>query len=127
MAVQRWVFHDAVANESYTLAINPDAATGPDRSKTIGYAQAAGPGGAVLIYEGREPPPDFSFSGTILQEAHYQALRTWYLKRVPITITDDLSRVFTCYVKSFKPKRVRSALYPWKHTFDMAVIVMAEA
>lgn len=126
MTVQRWVFHDPVLNVSMTLAMNPKDAMGPDRAKTIGYAQSAGPGGSTLVYEGREPPPDFSWSGTILTADHYHALRTWYLKRVPVTLTDDLSRVFVIYIKSFKPKRVRSALYPWKHTFDMVAIVMSE-
>lgn len=124
MAVQRWVFHDAVAVESYTVAMNPDAFTGPDRDKKIGYSASAGPGGSVLIYEGRDGVPEFTASGTILVKEHYLALEDWTDRRVPITITDDLGRVFTCYLKSFHPKRVRSARYPWKHTFDLTATVM---
>lgn len=124
MAVQRWVFHDPVANQSYTVAMNPLDQSGPTRTKTIGYSTSAGPGFTALIYEGRENPPEMTMSGTILTKDHYLAFESWYARRVPITITDDLSRVFTVYLKSFSPKRVRSAQYPWKHTFDLVAIVM---
>lgn len=126
MTLQRWVFFDPIANVSHTIEMNPADVSGPNTAKTIGYAQSAGPGGSTLIYEGREVPADSTFSGTILTEAHYTSLRTWYRKRVLVTITDDLGRVLTVYIKAFKPKRVRSAFKPWKHTFDMDVIVLDE-
>jgi hypothetical protein len=48
----------------------------------------------------------------------------WFNKRYPIEVTDDLDRILTIYITTFEPKRVRSATYPWKHTYSVKYLVL---
>lgn len=119
-----WKFYDPVEDEEYEWEINPNSGGYPNRSKSIAYEATAGPNGQTLAYEGRESPASMSFSGVILTEAHFDTLTNWYLKKNQIKLTDDLGREFWIYIKSFNPSRVRSAKYPWRHTYTIEAIVL---
>lgn len=120
--VVRWIFTDAVVPETYTFEINPNEGGSPTYKKNVIFKNTAAPNGKTLIFEGRDDPATFSFSGTLLSQAQYTAFQTWFLKRRQITITDDLSRSFSIYITSFDPKRVRAANNPWKHTYTCEAI-----
>jgi hypothetical protein len=123
--VVRWTFSDG--STTYTFEINPNEGGSPARKRGVGFSVTAAPDGGVLVYEKRSDPRTLSFSGVVLTQAHYDALDEWSDKHEPITLTDDLSRSFTVILTSFEPRRVRSALYPWKHTYTCEAIVLAAA
>lgn len=123
----RWMFTDTSTSTSYTLEVNPDAGGSPTHQKHFGFESTAAPDGKTLIFEGRDQPQKLEFSGTLLSEAHYTALATWFSKRSQIIITDDLGRQFTVIIESFTPTRVRSALYPWKHTYKITATLTVAA
>lgn len=120
--VVRWIFTDPTDSSSYTFEINPNEGGSPTLKKNVLFKNTAAPNGKTLIYEGRDDPVTFSFSGTLLTQAQLEAFETWYLKRHQIVITDDLGRTFSVYITSFDPKRVRSAHIPWKHTYTVEAI-----
>lgn len=122
--VVRWVFTDPTiaTPHTYTFEINPTEGGSPAYKKNVAYKNTAAPNGKTLIYEGRDEPASFTFSGTLLTQAHFIAFQTWFLKRHAIYITDDLGRTFAVYITSFDPKRARSAQNPWKHTYTCEAI-----
>lgn len=117
--VVRWQFTDptGATPNTYVFEINPVEGGSPALKKNVIFKNTAAPDGKTLIFEGRDDPAVFSFSGTLLTQTHFETLETWFLKRHQIVITDDLGRTFSVYITSFDPKRVRSPHVPWKHTY----------
>ena len=126
-AVVRWTFTDYQGSPvtTYTVPMNPNAGGLPEFHKQIQYQNTAAPGGNVLMFEGPDQPPKTTVSGTILEEAHYQAFRSWYLKRRPVQIQDDLGNTWIVYITDLTFTRQRSAIYPWKMTFQMNYVVFS--
>lgn len=122
MAVQRWTFYDGTT--TVTLPINPSGGGSPERSKNLHEIGTTAPDGVPILFEGSRPSPKMEFEGTLLTEAHYNLLEDWWDKYTSVKITDDLNRQLWVYFESFIPRRVRSALHPWKHTFSMRAVVL---
>lgn len=118
--VVRWILTDPTDLSTYEFDINPSDGGSPTYSKNINYSNTAGQGGNVLMFEGRDAVKQFTVTGTILTQAHYEAMITWFSKRHAITVTDDLGRTFSIYITAFTPRRRRSALYPYKHDYTLA-------
>jgi len=118
-AVVKWIFTDPTNSTSYQFPMNPSDGGSPAYQKTISYSSAAGQGGNVLMFEGRDAVKTYSVTGTILTQEHYEAMITWFNKRHALTVTDDLGRTFSIYITGFTPRRRRSALYPYKHEYQL--------
>jgi len=123
--VVRWTFTDPVTTNTYTVPINPNEGGTPPSKKTIKYSATAGPGGNVLMFEGRDSVQEMQISGTILDQAHLDALQSWYDKRYQVSVTDDLGRTFSIYITSFDAKRVRVASNAWKHEYTMTYTILS--
>lgn len=124
MAVVRWVFDDPVTLDSYTFDINPNEGGSPSYEKNITYESTCAPDGLVVRYEGRENPQKLQWSGTILEEDHYNAYVTWWQKHYQINVTDDLGREFSIEVDSFIPTRENSHQHPWKHSYTVNATIV---
>ncbi len=122
--VVRWKFYDPATNTTWTFTMNPSDGGSPEYGKTLTYAKACGPGGAILPFEGRPDPQKLEFSGRILLREHYDAFVSWTENSSPIELTDDLGRTFTITIEKFSPKRKKSARYPWKHDFTCNATVL---
>lgn len=125
--VTRWVFRDlyqkGLAPYSYTVHINPNEGGSPTVTKNMTILSNTGPNRAAIAQEGQSSMPEISFSGVILEKAHYEALEYWYSKRILIEITDDLGRVFRGIFSRWEPNRQRRAFNPWYHTFSAGMTV----
>jgi len=120
----RWTFQDQAASTSYTFAINPDAGGTPDYKKKMTYQNTTAPNGKTLIFEGSREVRTLEWSGTIIEQAHLEALQTWWDKERQILLTDDLGRQFWIFITEFTPKRVRNSQRPWKHTYSMKATIV---
>lgn len=126
MARIAWRFEDRTEGTVEFMSLNPNEGASPAYTKTLTKEHTTAPGGArnVLIYEGADPVKEFPFSGVILTQAQYEFLYNAWNKRHPVQLTDDLGRVFVIYIESFTPRRVRSATYPWRHTYDASAVII---
>lgn len=122
--VVRWTLHDPVADEDFTFPFNPNEGGTPAVAKKISYQASASPDGTVVIFEGRRDPQRLEFNGVILEQAHLDALTTWFNKRNKVTLTDDLGRVYTVYLTEFNASRVRRGSRPYYHTYSAVAVVV---
>jgi len=119
-----WIFTDNVLVESYAFEINPNDDGSLQYEKAVSYKNTSGGSGQTVAFEGRDAPYATTFSGSILTEAQYNAMVTWFSKRYPIDIEDDLGRQFTIYITKFSPKRKRSREYPWRHEYSVDYFII---
>lgn len=119
-----WILTDASTAETYAFEINPNADGSLQYEKTITYKNTSSPTGVTVVFEGRNVPSSTQFSGKILSQAQYDAMVYWFGKKSVVTIQDDLGRIFNIYVTKFSPKRERSVLYPWKHSYTVDYFII---
>lgn len=125
MALVRWKLFDPVESVTFTFQLNPQSGGSPSFKKRINYQNTSAPGGLTLIYEGQDEVREIEWEGVILEQAHYEALYLWWDRRRQLLLTDDMGREFWVYLQTFEPKRVRSALHPWKHTYSMKAVILS--
>lgn len=118
-----WIFEDVHASQVYYFECNPSEAEMPSIRKT--YSTSYSAAGSAVIFQGRDPVREISFSGTILTKEQYDILRFWVQKQKQIKITDDLGRVYWVYLKEFNPTRRPALNYPWLHDFSMSGVVVS--
>jgi hypothetical protein len=121
----RWLIEDPAGADTYSFSINPAEGGSPVYEKNITEESTAAPNGKTLLFEGLDSPQKLEFSGTILEEAQYNAFVSWFQKRRQVKLTDDLGRVYWVYITSFKPKRERAVHYPCKHSYDMTCTILS--
>jgi hypothetical protein len=123
-AVVRWTLYDPIELVTYTFHINPFEGGSPQFRKKVNYQSTSAPDGLTLIFEGQDEVQEITWEGTILEQAHYDALYEWWAKRRQLLLTDDMGREFWVYLQTFEPKRVRAAHHPWKHTYSMKAVIL---
>lgn len=121
-----WRWEDPTEGTVEFMSINPNEGASPSYAKNLTKETTTAPGGErnTLIYEGADQASEFQFTGVILTEEQYEFLRLAWEKRHLVLLTDDLGRIFTLYLESFTPKRVRSNTYPWRHTYDASAVIV---
>lgn len=124
MARIPWTFYDPVVDETYSLPVNPNEGGEADLTKNVIRKATTAPGGRTIIMEGNRDPATFSFSGTILSEAQFEAFNEWFEKSRIILITDDLGREWQVYLTQFRSRRRISHQYPWRHEYDAEAVVV---
>lgn len=124
MAVVRWTFYDPVDDVTYELDLNPHTGGDPQYRKSLTHESTAAPGGLQLLFEGADEPQQLSWDGAIVEAGHHAALRTWWDKRRQILLTNDLGEQFWIYIKSYEPKRKRSALNPYRRDYSMTAVIL---
>lgn len=127
VVVLRWTLHDPVADETWTMPINPDAASPIGSKGRVLTFAGGGPGGDLRTRVMSGPRVrDWSWSGVIRTEAHYAELSRWAKKRNAITVTDHLGRTVTVYLTKFDPTDRRpTALTPWRLRYTMTAKIIA--
>jgi hypothetical protein len=123
----RWLLHDPFIGDNYTFDMNPNADSSPQLKKTLAFVATAAPDGALIIAEGRDQPMQMQLTGTLLTQTQYTTLSSWFTRRHPIVLTDDLGRQLTIYITGFSPKRKVSRNFPWRHDYTVDCYVFSVA
>lgn len=120
--VVRWSFRDVWGTggtqQIYTFEINPNEGGSPTIQKNIAVATNVGPNRGAVLQEGQNTAPILSFSGLIITQTHYEALESWFDKKILLELKDDLGRTFRGVFSSFEPNRIRKPFNPWYHTYS---------
>ena len=136
MARKAWSFYDSIEDETYIFPVNPNSDDGSNAIiKTIDYSASVSnyvdTSGIVHIgsnvnFAKPNEQMKFAYSGLIYTKEQYKDMERWSSLPYPIEMTDDLSRTFLIYIETFSTERVRSRNFPWKHSYKIAGLVLAE-
>lgn len=126
--VQRWTFLDLTTLEQATVPLNPNEMTSPYAARKFTYlTTTAGPAGSLVINEGRPEPQQWTFSGEILNQAHFNFLRKWTSKTSRVQIVDHFGRRINVLFVSFAPTPKRATNYYWRHGYTVTCTVLGVA
>lgn len=130
MAVQRWRFEDPADPDPdtrfYTFAINPNEMSSPFGERAITYEGTTAADGQPIMWEAQTPPTKWTFSGGILNHAHYEALRHWtYDRQGRLFLWDHFGRRLTVSLVNFEPTPKRAIGRYWRHEYTMTAWVYA--
>lgn len=127
----RWTFTDDVADETYTVPINPDGMTSPKRPQkalTFGAGRHRDTGDTrIQAYLNKPVSWDWEFSGAIRSQAHHDALDYWAKKTNDIVITDHNGRSWRVYPTDFLPTdRQPTPRVEWRLRYTFKVKILEE-
>jgi len=128
-SVNRWTFTDVYEKGpqpyTYQVHINPNDSGSPSFDKAVSVSKVSGPNEMPIIQEGAPGVAAMTFSGVILEQAHYEALEIWFRKRILLLVQDDLGRHFYGVFSRWAPHRVRRSHNFWYHTYDAEMTILA--
>ena len=127
MATQRWVLYDPVADESWTMPINPDSMKPvPVKARNMRHAVGHPKDPQTRTFVAAPEQRPWGWAGVIRTEAHYAELLRWARKGNPIVVTDHLDRLFTVVLTSFQPTDRRpTQTVTWRLRYAMDVVLLA--
>lgn len=121
----RWIFTDPVTLDDYTVHINPNAMTSPHRVNATEAYPVSPVDGRIRARRPKPQPREWTFSGVIREQDHYDALLLWSQKEYPIFITDHLGRTWFVLLNEFAPEeRQRNATVPDRYRYEMKGYVL---
>lgn len=126
MSTVRWKFFDTETNESITLPLNPNKADATTAAREFAFGYS--PDGVLRGFDpGPDKPMSWTFSGVILEKAHYDLLLAWAKRSSVLVITDHVGRVVEVLIEKFDPiERPASRRYPWKADYTMTCLLLKE-
>jgi hypothetical protein len=128
MAVYRWRFVDPLDTDAttrqYVFPRNPEEMSSPFPSRVISSAPTTY--GGHILREGSPLPKAWTFSGTIPDQAMYEALRSWvYDRKNRLWLFDHFGRRLTLVLENFDPTPKRAYGKYWKHSYTISAQVLA--
>ncbi len=118
----RWVFDDG-AGETYEVPVNPNKMGKLKAARNVTTKVTTAVGGQTLFFEGRRPPQNWTFSGSLFDREHYEAFDKFVYDKGRITITDHYGRIISCVLTDFDPQPKRSIGVPWRHDYTVTGLV----
>lgn len=114
------------ATREYIFRPNPRRMTSPFPERAITTRKSSAPGGRSMVWEGPLPDTEWSFTGSALDKAQYEALRKWVYDRPGhVYVYDHFGRRMDCVLKAFQPEppeRMKSGKY-WYHVYTIKATV----
>lgn len=110
--------------DTYTVPLNPKEMGPLGRVYTRETLPAGGNRAQVRVRESGSRAYEWSFSGRIYKQAHYDDLLRWTNKRVPIILGDHLGRFYQVVLTNFEPKDLRrpGTTVRWDYTVKAIVL-----
>lgn len=131
----RWTLHDPTTNETYVFPLNPNKMTTPHSPRNFNIIATA-PSGALTggsrqgmgrVVELARDPFEWSFSGRIKTEAHYDRLLAWSNKVHRIQLSDHFGRTWLVRVLDFNPNELTpTPRISWRYEYDFKVLNYGE-
>lgn len=127
MALHKWKYEDPhdtnPATATYVFPRNPEKCTSPVIDRNITATGTLGGGAAT--WEGNSSGKQWSFSGQIVNKAHYDALVFWHKRGNRFKVTDHYGRVMTVVPLSFEHVPQTRRTNYWAGEYTVTVLVVA--
>lgn len=125
----RWSLYDPSTSETWTFPINPNKMTSPHpaKSSTIfarNVSQVDDSTGISRVFQQRQEPYEWSFSGVIRSQEHYEDFRDWARRVVRLRLTDHFGRVWSIRFDSVDMDEQKPTFrHPWRFTYTAKATV----
>lgn len=134
MSRTAWKFTDPETLEEYLFPVNPFQDSGVSYNKNFRYlasitARKSGFGLdtiSTVINQSHIDVKTPSYTGYTYTEEQFDNMQYWANKNYPVELSDDLGRSWLIRIRSFKPERVRSRSFPYKHRYVLEFIILEE-
>lgn len=117
----RWTLTDASSLDSWEMPISPNKMTSPHgpKNSTI-FARPSGGPGITRVLQFRQAPFEWSFSGVIRTQQHYDAFVEWTAKTGRLWVDDHLGRRWEVRVNSMElDERKPTFVHPWRYDYTV--------
>lgn len=122
MATTRWVLHDPITDETWTMPINPNAMTPIIKRRDVRHTASRW---GTLTQQMPRREEALEWSGVIRSQTHYDELVTWAMKRNAVEVTDHVGRTFRIYITDFEPTDrapIPRAPKRWRYTMKSKLL-----
>lgn len=120
--IVRWRFEDMENNDTVVVPLNPNEMSTPTRARLMQWGSYRG---NLKGQERSGPPAEWSFTGVLLTESHYDLLLAWTKRLHVLRVTDHLDRTFEIIIQKFDPvERPRAALREWRADYTMTCLLL---
>lgn len=118
-----WTFTDPITSEVWTVPINPDSMTSPE--KPAKALQVARQGLRVATLETKPTSWSWDFSGAIRTQAHHDALADWAGRDHAVLISTHLGRQYRVFITDFEPAEPpKPSRLPWRMRYTMKTLIL---
>lgn len=122
----RWILFDPATDEQWEFPRSPNRMTSPHPpknttifSRTIGHPSNLG-AGVSRVMQFRQQPYEWSFSGDIRTQEHYEAFIQWTRKTGRLHVTDHFDRTWEIRIDSVElDEQQQTARKPWKFAYTV--------
>lgn len=123
--MHRWTFTTLDGLSSYIVPINPNQAESPLREQALSWFLDSASGFTGM--RSKRQPVQWSFSGVIRSQQHYEALMLWARKREKVRILTDLDELLVVRITGFKPERKGPPRrgVEWRHTYRVDALIFS--
>lgn len=129
MTTQRWTLVDTEAATQWEFPRNPNKMTSPHgpRNSVIfsrAYGTDAGNGGISRVIAFRQQPYEWTFSGDIRTQQHYEDFVAWTANPNRLNLTDHLGRTWQIRIDSVDVTEQRqTARSAWRYEYTVKAII----
>ena len=119
-----WTITDLVTTEVWEFTYNPNGMTGPHNDRATVTSHLSPIDGSIRGIRKLAEPKDWSFSGFIRSEDHFDQLRDFAKRGNLCHLTDHLGRTFLIRLIQFIPKeRTPTKTVSWRFFYEMKALV----
>lgn len=116
-----WVLSDPATLETWVMPLNPNKMTSPHAPKnSVILPRGTGYDGVARVLQFRGQPFEWSFSGSIRSQEHYDAFVHWTSKVTKVRVLDHLGRTWEVRITGVDLEELRpSRLRPWRFNYTV--------
>lgn len=127
--LHRWTLVDTVTSEAWEFPRNPHEMTSPHPPKnTVIFSRSpiggAGTEGVSRVLQFRQAPYEWSFTGRIRTQAHYDSFVAWTKKTGRLQLTDHLLRTWSIRITAVDLTEERpTARTAWRFEYTVKATI----
>ena len=122
--VIRWVFElPAPSAMTYTFEHNPTEMTSPFSRRVLNPEHTTAPDGQPVIFEGQPVAVEWSATGVVFTQAHYDALEQWHALNRRFYAIDHHERAWLVTLEDVSWTEMRDPSRPWAHRYSLKFLI----
>jgi hypothetical protein len=123
-AVIRWVFElPDPGGMTFQFPHNPTEMTSPFSQRVLNPEHTTSPDGQPIIFEGEPVATEWSATGVVFTQAHYDALEQWHALNRRFFAIDHHERAWWVTLEAVDWTPMRDPSRPWAHRYTLKFLI----